>query len=644
MKRLTKYLVMALMIFANILNAQPVLTIQGNVSDLNGSAISNQDVYFSDDTTGFNFGMAITDINGDYSGVFTPSSNPTGVGIIFVATEDCNFNMVLNTHPYTPNVTTITSDFTICTTCNLTGVSVVVDSNTNMMEATWDPNYYYWWDNGDSTQATAYYPNWCIYVYDVNTGCDTVFCDPNGQSFCYADFYSTQVNASDTTFFFNMSSGTTTSTSYFWDFGDGATSIDENPRHLYTTSGWYYVCLTIVDSSTNCYDTYCDYINIIVGSSSSCQAYFYGNAAWIPNTYEFYDYSLGNITNWTWNFGDGTTSILQNPTHTYTSSGLYLVCLTIEEIDPATGIFICSDTFCDSIYLFNQQTCMADFYGQNIGNNEAIFSNLSYPQTGPVGGGFSEVEIDYGDGIIDFNIGGTINHTYSTAGTYYVCVTVTEADQSGTVICTDTYCDSVTVASGAAPCIADFNYYQDTALIIWNPNGGTWVIDSSTFMFYDISIPIGLVNSWQWDMGDNGAGTFMQGTLSASQHPIYQFDTTGTYIVCLTIITANGCTDDYCDTVFFYMNQGPPSAVNDRALEIVNIYPNPAIDNINITLSTKSIAEVKVDIINIMGQIVTTKNTSSSNVMIDVSNLSSGIYSVKVIQNEAVQYKKVIID
>jgi PKD repeat protein len=49
----------------------------------------------------------------------------------------------------------------------------------------------------------------------------------------------------------------------------------------------------------------------------------------VPLTVNFYDTSRGTITSWDWDFGDGTRSTLQNPVHTYTAPGEYLVRLTV---------------------------------------------------------------------------------------------------------------------------------------------------------------------------------------------------------------------------------------------------------------------------------------------------------------------------
>ena len=739
-----------LLIFTRSLSAQIILNIQGNVSDFNGNPIANHDVYFSDDTNGVNFGIAITNVNGDYSGVFTANPNTPIGGILFVATEDCNFNMVLNTHAFTSTTPLpIISDFIICNSssnpCSLGGASV--NNTPNGLSVSINggtPPYTYIWSNGTTGYWSQFYQNWCVSIVDAN-GCDTTICDSTSnptncqaafQSYligfnpnavpvmvqfddwslpqgamsswlwdfgdgttdntqnpvhayqvpgvyyacltitanlsngtvctstycdsvwadtiginpppsCYANFYSTQVSASDTTFFFNMSGGTTTSTSYFWDFGDGSTSTDENPAHLYAMSGWYNICLTIMDSSNNCYDTYCDLINIVIGGTG-CQSYFISNPGWALNSYEFYDYSGGNITNWTWDFGDGTTSNLQNPIHTYNASGtsLYLVCLTIEVIDPSTGAVVCIDTYCDSVYLLNQQTCFADFYGQNIGNNEAQFYNNSYPQTGPTWGGIAEVDINYGDGNGDYNIGSSVNHTYTNAGTYYVCVTVTETDSSGNIACTDTYCDSVTVTSGTIPCQADFYATQDSLFITNNPSGGGTPYMAEVFFFSDISTPIGQIQFWQWDMGDNGMGQYLMQTSSSSQFPVYEYDTTGVYYVCLSITTYSGCTSTFCDSLSYLPMIGQ-TGIENSVIQGLALYPNPVRNILNIEMTTFGQDELKINIINMIGQIVLSNNTTvfgnTKIVNLDVSQLSNGVYFVEVILGKERKYQRVVI-
>jgi PKD repeat protein len=385
---------------------------------------------------------------------------------------------------------------------------------------------------------------------------------------------------------------------------------------------------------------------VVVVGGSGCQSYFMGNPSWgWPNTFDFYDYSAGNITSWLWDFGDGNTSILQNPTHSYssTSSGFYNVCLTIEEIDTATGTLLCTDTYCDSIYFSSPTSCYALFGAQDLGNNEIFITNLSSPQTGPAWLVFAEVDIDYGDGTIDYNIGGSVNYTYSTAGSYYVCITTTNIDSSGNILCTDTYCDSVTVTSGTMPCQADFCYVRDSVIIFTNPSG---TIFNDIYMFCDLSTPVGYIQSYNWNMG--GQGTYLWGTSDTSSAPVFEYDTFGVYNVCLTIVTMGGqCTSTTCDSISFQPMVGQ-TAIHEFDVSDLNLFPNPANNLLNVSFTTSGSDNVEINIINMVGQKVLTNSATvfngNTNIILDVSLLSGGVYSVEVVLSGSERlYQRVVI-
>jgi hypothetical protein len=130
--------------------------------------------------------------------------------------------------------------------------------------------------------------------------------------------------------------------SYHWDFGDGNISSQPNPIYVYGSSNTYSVCLTIITDNF-CMDTYC--YPVVVNCGSQCDAMFgiSGNSPVIS----FNDLSTSNpamIGSWFWDFGDGGTSTLQNPTHFYAANWNYPVCLTITSIDGS-----CTSTYCDTI-------------------------------------------------------------------------------------------------------------------------------------------------------------------------------------------------------------------------------------------------------------------------------------------------------
>jgi len=117
--------------------------------------------------------------------------------------------------------------------------------------------------------------------------------------------------------------------SWNWTFGDGGTSTAQNPSHTYNSAGTYTVSLTVTNAEGNDTETKTDYIT--VDPIPAPVAAFSGSptSGTVPLTVEFTDESTGNITSWSWNFGDGGTSTAQNPSHEYAAAGTYTVSLTV---------------------------------------------------------------------------------------------------------------------------------------------------------------------------------------------------------------------------------------------------------------------------------------------------------------------------
>ena len=110
-------------------------------------------------------------------------------------------------------------------------------------------------------------------------------------------------------YFTDLSTGEPTSWS--WDFGDGATSTDQNPSHSYSAAGSYDVSLTVSNDCGD--DTATDYVTITV--SDAPVADFEADPTSVCVGYDVYftDLSTGEPTSWSWDFGDGATSASQIP-------------------------------------------------------------------------------------------------------------------------------------------------------------------------------------------------------------------------------------------------------------------------------------------------------------------------------------------
>ncbi|MBL9078379.1 MAG: PKD domain-containing protein [Planctomycetes bacterium] len=129
-----------------------------------------------------------------------------------------------------------------------------------------------------------------------------------------------------------------------WDFdGDGTTdSTQANPSHTFTTQGTFAVTLTVTAENGTATTTKAGFVTVqapgsIVGGFTSTVASSpvggrNGTAVgsvWDDETIQFTDTSTGGANAWLWDFGDGTTSTLQNPTHVFATPGSYDVVLQV---------------------------------------------------------------------------------------------------------------------------------------------------------------------------------------------------------------------------------------------------------------------------------------------------------------------------
>jgi serine protease len=133
---------------------------------------------------------------------------------------------------------------------------------------------------------------------------------------------------------------TNSPTSWAWTFGDGGTSTVKNPSHIYTTAGTYTVALTATNAYGSNTLTKTGYVVVSAQNTNPPVAAFSGTptSGTIPLTVVFTDASTNAPTSWAWNFGDGGTSTLQNPSHVYTVAGTYSVTLTVTNAYGSNGL------------------------------------------------------------------------------------------------------------------------------------------------------------------------------------------------------------------------------------------------------------------------------------------------------------------
>mgnify|MGYP000629376264 CR=1 FL=1 len=116
-----------------------------------------------------------------------------------------------------------------------------------------------------------------------------------------------------------------------WEFGDGKSSIQQNPNHTYTGPGTFRVTLSASGTNVAGSLTRTGYIVVREQPTAAFDVEkTFGNA---PLTIRFSDRSTGGPEEWRWEFGDGSGSSERHPTHTYTEEGTYSVLLTIKNPD-----------------------------------------------------------------------------------------------------------------------------------------------------------------------------------------------------------------------------------------------------------------------------------------------------------------------
>lgn len=264
--------------------------------------------------------------------------------------------------------------------------------------------------------------------------------------------------------------------SYHWDFGDGNTSSEKNPTHVYDSIGVYNACLTtsgICEQIVSCQE-----IVICIEPSAAFVAYL--------NDFEIsFDQLSQYALDYYWDFGDGYISTEYNPTHTYDSIGTYSVCLTVTN-DCGQDIYckevnICVDPIADFTY--------------NINNLQVSFYQLSQYA--------DEYLWDFGDGNYSYEPDPV--HTYENPENYIVCLTV--FNDCGT----DQHYDTI---MGEPPMMCNFSFTVD---------------ENGFVQFQDESFE---AVSCFWDFGD--------GTTSTEQNPTHKYEANGSFNCCLTIENIQG--------------------------------------------------------------------------------------------------------
>ncbi|HET9824217.1 MAG TPA: PKD domain-containing protein, partial [Chitinophagaceae bacterium] len=341
-------------------------------------------------------------------------------------------------------------------------------------------------------------------------------------------------------------------TRWEWNFGDGGTSTLRNPVHNYSSSGPFNVTLKVT-SDQGCVDDSSQIMNKILGQP---QAAFSSLAEICDGaSVSFTDQSTATgstVSQWQWDFGDGSTSTDQNPTKIYLGPNTYTVTLNVKSLEGCLSTAATRNIVVDPLPIASFNVSSPQCLNQNITFADASRANA---------GNIINWSWDLGDGNKPtFVSSNAFTHSYSSTGAYNVSLKV-ETDKG----CTSTVLSKQVMISPLPT--ANFTLPKSC-------------LDDPSSVFLDSSsISDGSENlfTYQWNFGDpNATGT--NPNTSASKNAQHKYTATGPYMVTETVTSDNGCSSSASKTFFVngsvpvpsFTLQGGSSVCSGAKIELVD--------------------------------------------------------------------------
>ncbi len=225
---------------------------------------------------------------------------------------------------------------------------------------------------------------------------------------------------------------------------------------------------------------------------------------------EFLDQSTiseGRLISWKWDFGDGTTSNLQHPTHTYQTAGSYTVNLNV------TSDNGCQASLQRTVTVENLPDALFDLTNICQGS-PTVFTDRSVINAPGV---ITDIVWKFGDG--NGATGSLATHLYDTSGYYNTTLIVTSA--AG---CVDSFSQTVFVHPIPVASFEVTNACQDSVVFSYNGSSVGGGLDQ--------------ISTYAWNFGDPASGG---NNFSSRKQPTHVYAAAGNKTVILTVTTGNGC-------------------------------------------------------------------------------------------------------
>jgi PKD repeat protein len=465
-------------------------------------------------------------------------------------------------------------------------------TNTSLNEPS-SPGYF--WEYGGQTSSSenptfiysAGISSACLTVWDLGSSCsDTICISIADSSGCNLNLDWTESVSGGSITFTNTSTGEPTSASYAWLYG-GQSSSMQHPVFTFDPAVTQ-VCFAINDLTGNsCDDSICGPVMVI----DSCDINVSWTAVQTAGSIAFTNTSTNEPANpgYYWEYG-GQTSSSENPTFIY-SAGISSACLTVWDL-----VGSCSDTVC-AVIVLDSTGCSLDVdFSYWIGTTTISFTDLS---TGV------PVDANY-DWWYGSQNSAMQSPTFNLeAGNVYACLTVYDSLWT----CYDSVCVSID-SDTAGGCNLNVDF--------------TMTIDSGYVYFTNTSTGEPLDASYDW---------WYDSQSSTLENPSFALNDSGAW-ACLTVY--DSIWDCYDSTCFFV--EPASASYDDVEVMEVQLFPNPATSELNLTFTNMGAAEVMI--YDASGRLVKQLYTLnvSGKLAIDVSSFEKGIYIINLIDSQTSSY------
>jgi len=475
------------------------------------------------------------------------------------------------------------------------GTAIQLTNNTVMPTGTAT----YTWDfgdgNTDNVQNTSHIyavPGIYTVSYTVNVnGCETTKKKTVTQAPRAIVNFSSVTSCNNTDVSFTNSSSLLFGTmGYDWSFGDTKTSTSANPKHNYAGFGTFDVTLR-ANTDLGCVDSFTAQITLLnapaiaISYSAPCagESIRFTNNSVVP---------AGFVNSYDWTFGDGKSSTLSAPTHTYPGVGTYTLFIRSFSTNG------CSDTLQTTITINEKPNAGIVLPALVCDGEEVDFLNSTTSAK------LAQVFYawDFGNG--QMSMAKDTSFKYSGAASYDVVLIATITGG-----CADTAMKTIRVSPVPA---ATFTI-------------ASALTKDGTMQFFADETAAG--TKYLWFFGDGNKDTIAD--------PQNQYMIDGVYYVRLITKNADACTNEYLDTVRIFRTSLNGSSFGAE----VSLYPNPNNGQFIVKLEGASFADMNVNVVNALGQTIGfTSTLSADNAMeLNLNNAAKGVYYLHMLNQAGEQ-------